>query len=125
MRSSNIEAIRKHLGRSITVKIGDDNIEWPSLEPEYLDQLFMMMMKHQEASKDGKFDPSVVKDVYELGVSSMKKIYPELTENEMRQFIATNFIQVLFALAQANNLIDEDADGNKIKDKLKERGQLP
>jgi hypothetical protein len=127
MRSSNLEAIRRHLGRSINVKIGSDNIEWPSLGPEHLDRLFSMMLKHQDASKDGRFDASVIEDTYVLGVASMKKIYPELTEQEMREFIATNFVTVLFAIAKANNMMDEDEDIDKLKEGLREKGigQLP
>jgi hypothetical protein len=119
MRSSSLESIRKHLGKSVDIKVGNDHLEWPSLDPEHLNTLLGMAFKYMDANKAGGFDKSVIEDVYILGVASMKKIYPELTEKEMRQFIATNFTTVLSALIEANNLTDTE-DKSK-EDKIMER----
>ena len=123
-----LKKFEKHMGLAQEFKIGDDVFHFKPLTARYIPDLLRVIQKFSDIKEgeEGKWLQTMDEDTSNRLIKLIEKMvqlsYPNLTEEQIDSFVASNFIALSTALLQINDLGAKKLATIKDKlEKLRER----
>lgn len=116
-----INKIRRHQGKSVTEKIGEDDFEFKPLAWGDIDRLLILASSFEEG-KQMKFTPEITQMLKELLFDFVRNSFDaEIEDEDIRMFCSANMIKLVEIMFEMHNFGTEES--KVIRTRLQQIGE--